>query len=322
MSKRPLLTGGRISVAAFYTLVLASSALAQSAGGCGQQLWLISTREAPRCGDLEAGLAHITYSRFESSGGCCSWVPSDRAAFRESGDPSAPTTILVHGNNTNTKWAMKHGWSLWTHMLGCAGNRPFRLVIWSWPADRVSLHNRADVQVKLQWCDTESYYLARILPEIKPSTPLALIGFSIGCRGVGGALQLLAGGEAGCYRLSPAAIAAWTQGAPRPIRVAYIAAALDYDWLETGRPEGLAPLAVERIMVSRNGGDRALKYYSRVYRRGGPAAMGYTGPAGPDGGKLEVVDVRGEVARHNYDLYFSAPGIACRLPWYTYLANE
>jgi hypothetical protein len=288
-----------------------------------QQLWLVSTREAPRCGNLEAGLEKISYQQLDLAGNCSRWIPSDAATFRESGDPAVPTTIMLHGNSTDSQWAINHGWSLYTRMQQCAQGRPFRLVIWSWPADRMLRRSRPDVQLKVEWSDTESYYLARTLPQVKPGTPLGLIGYSLGCRSIAGALELLAGGQAGGRRLAPEAIAAWSAGPARPMRRMLIAGAVDNDWLEPARPEGLASLAVERILVTRNGRDRVLRFYSRLYGPHGPEALGYLGPAGPDGGKLEVVDVSCEVGRkHDWDRYLSAPELDCRLAWYTYTAKD
>ena len=108
----------------------------------------------------------------------------------------------------------RQGRSLDLRCRQIAAGRSFRLVIWSLPADRVVLRIRADVQLKITYSDTESYYLARTLPSVTPGTPVSLVGYSLGCRIAGGALQLLAGGQAGGRRLSPGD-AAWTTGTLR-----------------------------------------------------------------------------------------------------------
>ncbi len=109
---------------------------------------------------------------------------------------------------------------------------------------------------------------------------------------------------------------------PRPIRVMMIAAAMDFDWLEPCSSHGLAPLAVERILVVKNGCDRVLKYYSRLYGRHGPQALGYVGPAGTAGGKLDVVDVSCEIGRkHDFDRYQASSPIYQHLAWYTFLED-
>ena len=122
--------------------------------------------------------------------------------------------------------------------------------------------------------------------------------------------------------LAPEVLAAWNKAGPRPIRVMMLAAAMDADWLEPGCPRGLAPLAVERILVVANGCDRVLKLYSRLYGRHGPEALGYVGPTGTAGGKLEVVDVSCEVGRkHDFDLYQESSPVYQRLAWYTFLCD-
>ena len=128
------------------------------------QVWLINTRAAPGCGDLEAGLAQIKYWRLDESCGCGQWQASDAAAFQASAVPGMPTTVLVHGNGTDEDWAVRHGNELYGLMKQQACGRPFRLVIWSWPADRVVRRPRPDVQIKVCRSDVEAYYLARVLP--------------------------------------------------------------------------------------------------------------------------------------------------------------
>ena len=288
-----------------------------------QKVWSISTRCAPRYGNLESGLDKITYQQLDGDDGSGRWIPSDAAVFRASGDPSIPTTFFIHGNATDSDEAVREGRSLYSRMRQLAAGRAFRLVIWSWPADKALRGIRADVQLKVTFSDTDSYYLARALPGVMPGTPVSLIGYSLGCRIAGGALQLLAGGQAGNRRLSPEAITAWTTGTPRPIRVMLIAAAVDFDWLEPSECEGMVPLTVQRLLITQNGCDRCLKFYSRLYGPHGPEALGCVGPAGPAGGKIEVVDVACQVGkRHAYDIYQSAPAVDQRIGWCTFIDKQ
>ena len=100
-----------------------------------------------------------------------------------------------------------------------------------------------------------------------------------------------------------------------------LAAAVDCDWLEPNAPNGLAPLAVQRMLVTDNCRDRVLKWYSRLYGPHGPEALGYVGPASSVGGKLEIVDVACQVRGHNFDRYEEAPAVYQRLGWYTFLTG-
>ena len=122
--------------------------------------------------------------------------------------------------------------------------------------------------------------------------------------------------------LAPEVLAAWKNNGPRPIRVMMVAAALDANWLEPCCPRGLAPLPVERILVVKNGCDHDLKWYSHLYGPHGPEAMGYVGPTGTAGGKLDVVDVCCEVGRkHDFDRYHASSPVYQRLAWYTFLCD-
>src|SRR5208282_357747 len=171
------------------------------------QVWLVNSRCAPGCGDLEAGLSQITYWRLDDSCGCGQWQASDAAAFQASAAPGVPTTVLVHGYGTDQEWAVRHGNEVLGLMKQQACGHAFRLVVWSWPADHEGRY-RPDVQMKICRSDVEAFYLARVLPNLPNGTPLSLIGYSLGCRTVSGALELLAGGPVAGRSLTTEALAA------------------------------------------------------------------------------------------------------------------
>jgi hypothetical protein len=289
--------------------------LAAAAGQDAAPVWLVSTRCAPRCGDLEAGLAQIRYWRLEG----CQWMASDEAAFRAGADPALPTTIFVHGNRDDAQAAADDGTSFYSVLKGQSAGRPFRYVIWSWPSDRIPGRARQDAQVKAAYSDTESYYLARLLRGGKPGGPVSLVGYSFGARIVTGSLELLAGGPI-AGRTLPAALLAEPTALPlRPMRAVLIAAAEDADWLMPGHRDGLALALVDRVLVTQNGCDGVLRFYPWMYGRGGPQALGFAGPCGPSE-KLEVVGVSCEVGRtHDWLRYEAAAELQARLAWYTFL---
>ena len=315
-----------ILLLAWCSLLAGSSALAIAAEKSPApvtQVWLIDTRSAPGCGNLEAGLSQIAYYRLDESCGCGQWQASDAAALDASAVAGVPTTVLIHGYGTDADWAVRHGNALYGLMKQQAGGRPFRLIVWSWPADRAGGRVRPDVQIKVCRSDVEAYYLARVLSKVShQGAPLSLVGYSLGCRTASGALQLLAAGPVAGRSLAPEVLAAWNHAGPRPVRVMLLAPAMDADWLEKCSPRGLAPLAVERMLVVTNGCDRVLKWYSRLYGRHGPEALGHVGPTGTAGGKLDVVDVCCEVGRkHDFDLYQESSPVCQRLAWYTFLCE-
>ena len=239
------------------------------------QVWLLSTRSAPLCGDLESGSAAISYWRL---GPDRTWqaqtrphsivatIRPDRRSSSFTATASTPTT------------AVEYGCGLYRHIQETACGRPFRLVIWSWPSERIVRRNRPDAQLKAQWSDVQSYYLARFLGSIRPDVPVSLIGYSFGARVATGALQLLAGGQIACRSLPPAVVAERTAAGRRPYRLVLIAAAADADWLLPGCRDGLVLPLVDRVLVTANCCDPVLRWYPRLYGRGGPEAMGYVGP--------------------------------------------
>ena len=89
----------------------------------------------PGCGDLEAGLAQIgigglTIVQLGQGRHPTPWPFMPRAP------PGMPTAVLVHGYGTDADWAVRHGNSFRSLIEQQACGRPFRLIVWSWPADR------------------------------------------------------------------------------------------------------------------------------------------------------------------------------------------
>jgi len=103
-----------------------------------------------------------------------------------------------------------------------------------------------------------------------------------------------------------------------------LAAALDEDWLAPGCRNGLAPSLFSRVLITRNGCDRVLRRYPRLYGRGGPEAMGFVGPCGiNDSSKIELIDVSATVGRlHDWRCYCSASNVCSRWAFYTFLDDS
>ncbi len=292
-------------------LLLAGVAAADDAAG---QVWLISTRRAPRSGRVESARGRIDYWRFRAQG---EWLPADEDAFLQGDEKAAPTAIFIHGNRVDPDTAIRDGWRVYRCMKRHAAGRPFRLAIWSWPADRVPGRNRYDVQVKACRSDVQSYYLAECLQRLDPEVPVSLIGYSFGARVITGALHILAGGQVAGRSLPE------PTGERRQIRAVLVAAALDADWLLPGRRNGLTLSQVDRMLVTRNARDPVLRWYRLTYGRGGPPAMGHVGPAwcGP-AGNLEVLDVTCSVGRaHRWAWYMADCGLRRRLGQYTFVES-
>ena len=168
---------------------------------------------------------------------------------------------------------------------------------------------------KVDFSDVQSYYLARFLADFQPDAPVSLIGYSLGARVATGAMELLAGGSIADRRLPAEVVVRRARQHPRPFRVVLMAAACDADWLLPDHRDGQALSLVDRMLVTTDARDPAMKWYSRLYGRGGPEALGYAGPCclpQPGScGKIELIDVSCSVGRrHDWDIYATAPELA------------
>ena len=302
----------------FLALLLLTSAIPALAADAPQQLWVVSTRNAPNCGDLDATLQSLRYCRMNDD---CQWSSADAESFSATDDLAVPTVVFIHGNRTDADDAVWKACYTYGVIRAESAGRPFRYVIWSWPAERVYRNNRDDVRLKAAYSDTQSYYLAQWLHRLRPGVRVSLIGHSFGPRIITGAMHLLGGGEVAGRSLSQSSVAEWTAGKRNKVRAVMLAAAIDADWLAPGGCHGLALPLIDEMLITRNGCDRVLRWYSRLYDHGRPQAMGLIGPCGvADIEKVEVVDVSCTVGkRHDWRYYCSALNVCDHWAHYTFL---
>lgn len=289
-----------------------------SAASAGQstagQIWLINTRRAPCFVEGAADAAQLEYWRL----GDGQWEFANLEAFLAANDPTITTVFYLHGNRQDEVSAVYEGYQFYQTLQCQTPNHPMRYVIWSWPSDQVSNRVRVDAQVKAERTDGQSCYLAQVLGRLDPRVRVTLVGYSFGARISTGAMHLLAGGDLGGQH-----VALPNPAAERVMaRAVLVAAAQDCDWLSPGSCHGLALNRLERTLITINQGDPAMKHYSALYGRGGPEALGYTGPAcGADGAKIELINVSCSTGKtHSWDCYSSDPNLLARLPWYAFLA--
>ena len=145
-------------------ILLAGTAV--HAADSSPQVWLLSTRQAAHCGQLDDPAQAICYWRLS---GDCSWSPAEAKDFRAGEELKTPTVVFVPGNRSDADDAVAKGWYLYQTICSEADGKPFRYVIWSWPADRMFRRNRPDVQLKAAYSDAESYYLAAWLHGVRPA---------------------------------------------------------------------------------------------------------------------------------------------------------
>ena len=102
-----------------------------------------------------------------------------------------------------------------------------------------------------------------------------------------------------------------------------VGAATDADCLANDGVYNLALSQVEKMLVSRNGCDRVLRFYPRLYGRGGPQALGFVGPAGcGEYDKIELLDVSCEVGeRHQWKYYVTSQSLLESIDRYVFPAD-
>jgi len=310
------------------TLVQAAAALAIAWLGSGpleaadpdpqpddaRQVWLISTRQAGCSTTPDA--PPLSCRRLAADQ---TWLDADRKAFLESDDPDVPTCIFVHGNRQTRQAAIQTGMSTLRRLTAGREDRPLRFVIWSWPAEQVYRRNREDLRLKACRSDRESLHLARCLDRIRPDVPVSLVGYSYGARVITGALHILGGGKVAGRELAEPG------GDARPtLKAVLVAAALDNYSLLPGRRNGLALEQLDAVLVTRNGCDPVLRWYPRLYGRGGPNALGYTGPAcpsrlGDQREKLDLLDVTCSVGKdHSWRTYLCSGALRAKVAGYVF----
>lgn len=226
------------------------------------ELWLVNTRCAPRCKNLDCGFERLIYKRYDRQ--CCRWVRESRESFLAQ-EATMPSLFYAHGNSLNHKNAMKGCWQIYCKMRCCAG--PKRLVFWSWPAERVFKTKRLRVRemieknlrIKYVYAEYQGYYMAKLVDQMSLTQRVMMSGHSYGGITSSAAAHFLGGG---CLRGLTLAGAAAVE---RPnLRAAVISGAYDHDMLNPGNRYGQAFVAAEKIYVTRNIKDRTLKKWPKT----------------------------------------------------------
>jgi hypothetical protein len=273
------------------------------------EVWTISSRQVG-CGEDDC--SRLSYWRFCHE--THEWLPSSHEAFLASDDPLTPSCFFVHGNRVGHGEAFDIGWRAYQRLRAQAPPaRRFRFVIWSWPSTRIQGQIK-DVRTKARQSEAHAYYLAWLLDQIDPRTPVSLVGYSYGARLVAGSLHILGGGTSAGRTLA-------TRVHPdrSPVRAVLLAGALDSNALLPRARNGLALTQVERMLVLTNPADEVLKYYRLLYGLGSKIqALGAAGAAGLSSLGTPGKVVHWNVSRlvgpdHDWTRYLYSPAIVSRM---------
>jgi pimeloyl-ACP methyl ester carboxylesterase len=280
------------------------------------EILLINTRCAPVCGDLEQGKEKIRYYRLEENQ---TWSKATPDAFAKGGDQDTPTVFLIHGNRTTSDEAVDFAWPVYCWLSRHAENRAYRFVIWSWPSSQMNKRTRPDVQTKAWYCNSQSYYFADCLKNMNAETPVSLVGYSFGAKIIAGGLHLLDGGELAGRTLPNPMSSASNHKRNGPLRTVFIAPAFDCFALNPGQEYSNALSQTEDALSTRNYCDNALRWYPRLYGRGGPQAFGFVGPSCGGFENLHIFEATYCVGKsHDWNGYISCPNVLNALPHYLF----
>jgi hypothetical protein len=278
-------------------------------------VWLISTRQARYAGPCGDEVPELTYHELDRDNNC--WRSVCAADFPNKVKPKLPTIFVVHGNRYKADEVVEDAWPVYAQLE--ADKKPYRLVIWSWPSEQVCRRRRPDTQLKAQRTELESLYLARCLNHFDRDVPLNLVGFSFGSRIITGTLHLLGGGQLARHSLQHRSPKSHSS-----INAILIAAAVDSDWLLPDHYHGKALSQLNRLLVTCNCCDTALRWYPAMYHRRGPPALGFVGPECcglelADQERMEVLDLSCDAGKtHDWRRYFAVCSLQERLSSYTF----
>ena len=284
-----------------------------------EETLVVDTRCAPLCGDLAGGFSAIRYLKRDVSGGLKS-VDSDHIFAPEFA--GVPTMMLIHGNRTDADGALQDADYLREVMQTNCRVAGFRLIVWSWPSEKATRHQREDAQIKVFRSDAQSYYVARFLQSdpvknMRKTSPFTVVGYSLGTRVVSGALQLSSGAELDGRTLPDVKNDKLEDAKAKDseLNVVFVAGAVDSEALASDGRYGKALSQVKSLLVTRNGSDRVLKWYPWLWHRGGPEALGFVGPCSlsePD--RVSVLDVECHVGKtHKWERYLDSPSLLAAL---------
>jgi hypothetical protein len=287
---------------------IARPSISEDADGAGHELWIVSTRNlSGNFCDVPPDAFSPGVERFICNRG---WTRSSLDELVSTDNPAVTTAILVHGNDTDAGEAETRGREFYRELMtGCRASGPTRLIVWSWPSDKVVPCYRKDAQLKACRTNVEGYYLARFVDLLGPDSPVTVGGYSYGARVVTGGLHLLGGGVLEGRQLSDR-----VHPDRHPATAVLMGAALANNWLLPGMRHDRAVSQVDRLVILFNPKDFVLHFYPRLWGGRGPEALGATGLAagrlGVEATKVKQFNVQPQMhRRHGWDYFASSPAI-------------
>lgn len=294
----------------------------------GDEFWQLSTRHLCGCPSPELAASIAVHQRLDADGRSA-WVARSLAELFHA-DSERATVFYVHGNRVTADDATTNGWRLYQTLVA-DDSPPVRIVVWSWPSERVRGPLR-DVRSKAARTEDEAYYFGWTLRQFESRQRVGVFGYSYGARVVTGGLHMAAGGELYGQTLAAGGSVAATATTPAGAKpetpeerspsdtppdaaqvstrfgVTLVAAAEHNHWIMPSSLHGRALEPVDQLFNLYNSCDPVLARYRMIDRCERPTALGYAGISseslGAASGKLEQRDAASTVgSTHDESVY-------------------
>lgn len=282
-----LRTGTRLLIAALLILLLVNTPVfagrACPGEGCVyvrpvDQIYVVNTRPVGCSTNLDRLAAGVRVKQYAAFGAenvkrtHRRWQDASLEELTAAVDPTTPTILYAHGNRVENYEVLQRGLWVYDQLMRCRqDDRPVQFIIFSWNSSEIKgMLN--DVREKAVRTRPVGKQMAWLIDQLPSDAPLGLLGYSFGARVMSGATHLLAGGS-----LSGLTYECQT-AQPRQMNAVFMAAALNADWLGPGHYHGCALQTIDRLLVSTNRLDPAMRFYGFISRKKHLKSLGLTGP--------------------------------------------
>ena len=272
---------------------------------CEPNIWVFSTRYLPGICCMPE-VVNPTVQRYQPED--CRWLSDDVGSLLSG---KGPLVIFLHGNRYDAWSAKQQGIRLAKRCSFFTSHSvDTQLMIYSWPSQQDGCLLK-DGRNKYHRCFTEGHYLAWLLGQIDPERPVVFIGYSFGALITLEALEDLVAAENSGRPVSP-----W-QHRPGDTRLIFVAPAVRCDaFAPCGKyRETLA--CVDRVSLTINSRDDALRFFHLLDTRTKVDALGYNGMPRrwmPPEILYSAVDARRIIGReHGFPLYLKSNTLMHRI---------
>ncbi|MBT6054048.1 MAG: alpha/beta hydrolase [Planctomycetaceae bacterium] len=277
-------------------LAISDTACAAVSQTCADpEIWVFSTRHLPGICKVPT-VVNPSVQRYEPTS--CRWLSDDLGTLLGG---KGPLIIFLHGNRYDPYSAKKQGIQLSRRCNALASQSvDTQFMIYSWPSQQDGCLLK-DGRSKYRRCFTEGHYLAWLLGQISPERPVVFIGYSFGALITLEALEDLVAAENAGYPVSP-----W-QHRPGDTRLIFVAPAVRCDAFSPRGKYRKTLACVDRVSLTINSRDDALRFFHLLDTRTKVDALGCTGMPRrwmPSEIRYSAIDARNIIGReHGLTLY-------------------